>query len=121
METREYSITDQSGNSISEIKTFDYNMKNFDWVLIADVETSPEHRGKGYASKLINEAYKDVVDNNPNKGLYLFVKESNENAIKLYNQLGFENLKSYTLNNGKYFIMAKGNTNKDQFRNMNFS
>lgn len=114
-----YSLKDGNGKIASQVVCYDYNMRNFDWVLMADVETNPAHRGKGLATDLINKAYKDI--SKKNKGMYLFVKEDNTNAINLYKKLNFETLKAYELDDGGYYIMLKGKANKSQFKNMNFS
>lgn len=116
-----YRIKDDSGNVISEIKTYDYNIDGFDWILLADVVTSPSHRKQGLATRLIEKAYDDIKENKKEKGLYLFVKSDNQNAISLYKKLGFDNVKNYELKDGEYFIMKKGNGNTKQFDDFNFS
>lgn len=114
-----YSIRDHSGKIISELRLYDFSMKDFDWDLIADVETDPSYRGRGLATSVINLAYKDTKKKN--KGLYLFVKQNNQTAIKLYKKLNFDTIQSYKLDDEKYFIMAKGPADKKQFNGMNFS
>lgn len=120
-----YQFQDSNGSVVSELKYYDYKMKNFDWILIADVETKSSYRGKGLATKLLNNMYSDVIEKkNPNKGVYLFVKDDNTTAINLYNKLGFDTVKTYSLdgqNKGDYLIMAKGNADIKQFDKMNFS
>lgn len=113
-----YSIKDDSGKVVSSLKRYDFEMKNFNWDLLADIETDPSSRGKGYASSLINASLKDIKNGN---GAYLFVKTDNENAIRLYDKLGFDSLKTYDLKKGKYLIMTKGNADKSQFDKMSFS
>lgn len=115
-----YMIKNNNGVIISKLNYYDYNIKNFDWILIANLETNPKYRGNGLATKLINELYKDITTTT-HKGLYLFVKDNNTTAIKLYTKLKFEVIKKYTLKDGEYIIMAKGNANKSQFLKMNFS
>lgn len=86
---------------------------------MADVTTQPEHRGRGLATKLINKAYNDIGSE---KGMYLFVK-NNSNAIRLYlyEKLNFNTIKTYSLKDGDYLIMAKGNGDQEQLKRMNFS
>lgn len=55
-----YSIKDNHGTTASQVICYDYNIDGFDWILMADVETNPAHRGKGLATDLINKAYKDA-------------------------------------------------------------
>lgn len=107
--------------TVSKLKYYDYNIEDFDWILICDVETKSNYRNMGLASKLIDEVYRDITKNNPNKGIYLFVKCDNDIAIKLYKKLRFKTIKKYTLKDGEYFIMAKGNADIKQFDNMNFT
>lgn len=114
-----YAFKDNDGNIISKLDQYDYNVKNFDWVLMANVETKPEYRGQGLASKLINELCADV--SKTNKGVYLLVRPDNKNAISLYKKLKFKTIKTYKLKDGEYIIMAKGNADTNQFTNMNFS
>lgn len=113
-----YNIKDSNGSILSELNVYDFNIKNFDWSLLADVVTQSDHRGKGLATRLINKAYGDI---NKDKGMYLFVKNDNKNAIKLYEKLSFNNIKTYSLKDGDYFIMAKGNADIDQLKKMNFN
>ena len=114
-----YMIKDKNGKIVSKLNYYDYKLKNFDWVLIANLDTKPAHRGKGLATSLINELYKDI-SNESKKGLYLSVKPNNRNAIRLYTKLKFKKVKTYTSKGTEYIIMAKGNADKNQFDKMNF-
>ena len=115
-----YMIKNDKGTIISKLKYYEYKVKNFDWILMADLDTKPDYRGKGLATKLINELYNDITKNT-NKGLYMFVKSDNRTAIRLYTKLNFKKVKNYTLEDGEYIIMAKGNADMSQFDKMNFS
>lgn len=115
-----YVIKNDKGDVISKLGYYRYNVKNFDWILIADVETKPEYRGKGLASKLINTLYSDITKEDPGKGLYLFVRTDNDVAIKLYKKLNFKTVKKYKLDDGWYYIMCKGKADISQFDNMKF-
>lgn len=118
---KHYFYTDKNGKIISELKTFDYGMKNFDWVLIADVETSKEYRRRGLSGKIIDQAYSDLLKNNTEKGFYLFVKSDNVPAINLYDKKGFNKTKEYVIDDKVYYIMTKGNADTSQFKKMKFS
>ena len=115
-----YMIKNDKGTIISKLSYYEYKVKNFDWILMSDLDTKPDYRGKGLATKLINELYSDI-SKNTNKGLYLFVKSDNHVAIKLYTKLNFKKVKNYTLKDGEYIIMAKGNADISQLNKMNFS
>lgn len=115
-----YTIKNANNEIISKLNYYDYKIKNFDWVLLANLETEPEYRGNGLATKLINALYNDITKNT-NKGIYLFVRTNNKTAISLYNKLNFKVVKKYTLKDGEYIIMAKGTADISQFNNMNFS
>ena len=115
-----YMIKNDKGTIISKLSYYEYKVKNFDWILMSDLDTKPDYRGKGLANKLINELYSDI-SKNKNKGLYLFVKSDNQVAIKLYTKLNFKKVKNYTLKDGEYIIMAKGNADISQLNKMNFS
>lgn len=115
-----YMFKDKNGIIASKLKYYDYNIKNFDWVLIADVVTKPYYRRMGLASKLLKEVYADITKNS-NKGVYLFVKYDNHAAISLYKKLGFRIIKYYGSGDKKYIIMGKGNADIGQFKDMNFA
>lgn len=110
------------GKEASHISYYDYNIENFDWILIANVETKRQYRRHGYAEILINELYKDIsTESKDEKGLYLLVKVNNDPAINLYKKLKFSEIKHYTIKNEEYIIMAKGKQSKfKQFEGMNF-
>lgn len=116
---KSYMIKTKNGDIVSKLNFYEYKINNFDWILMADLDTEPKHRRKGLASKLINELYSDV--SKKKKGLYMFVRDTNTDAINLYKKLGFSFVKKYTLKDGEYVIMAKGNADKSQLLNMNFS
>lgn len=116
-----YMIKDNNGAIISKLNYHEFNIKNFDWVLISDLETKPKYRGKGLATKLINSLYNDVTKST-NKGIYLAVSPTNNNAISLYTKLNFKIIKEFISKDGeRYIIMAKGNADTLQFDTMNFS
>lgn len=116
-----YMIKDNNGAVISKLNYHEFNIKNFDWILISDLETKPKYRGKGLATKLINSLYNDVTKST-NKGVYLAVSPNNNNAINLYTKLNFKIIKEFISKDGeRYIIMAKGNADTSQFDTMNFS
>ena len=116
-----YMIKDNNGAIISKLNYHEFNIKNFDWVLISDLETKPKYRGKGLATKLINSLYNDVTKST-NKGIYLAVSPTNNNAISLYTKLNFKIIKEFISKDGeRYIIMAKGNADTSQCDTMNFS
>lgn len=90
-----YKIKDSRGKVASTATVYDFKMKYFNWLPLADVETSPRYRGQGLASKVVNNTIKDATKQK--SGLYLMVKQDNKNAISLYNKLGFETEKEYTM------------------------
>lgn len=115
------SFKDKNGKVISNVSYYDFNMKNFDWILIANVKTKPYYRGNGLATKLMNIAENDIKKKYPNKGLYLFVKSNNNTAINLYKKLGFKIIKKYKLKDKLYDIMCKGSADISQFNKMKFN
>lgn len=113
-------IIKNHGEIIAKLDWYDYDIDNFDWVLISDIDTKANYRRKGLATKLINKAYEEII-NTTHKGIYLFVKADNDNAIKLYKKLHFKYVKEYNSNNTKYIIMAKGPTNISQLKRMEYA
>lgn len=116
-----YLIKDENGKKISELGCYDYSKKDFNWILFADIETDKAHRNEGLGSKLLNRAYSDVIKDNPKNGVYLMVRPDNKVAISFYKKNGFEFVKSVKLNDGNYDLMCKGNADKSQLINMNYS
>lgn len=62
-----------------------------DEIEIARIAVLPEHRGKGYGKKLLDELFKYARENNTNQ-ILLEVRGNNEAAISLYKNQGFENI-----------------------------
>lgn len=114
-----YMIKNSNGNIMSKLNYYDYNINNFDWILVANLDTYPKYRKQGLATKLLNTVYKDM--SKQNKGIYLSVAVNNTRAIRLYKELGFKFIKTYESDNSKYIIMAKGNTDINQLYDMNFA
>lgn len=69
----------------------------FFWILLADelhihnVSVHPQHRRKGIAKMLLEESF-DLARQHACHSAVLEVRESNQAARSLYNQLGFEEL-----------------------------
>lgn len=116
-----YLIKDENGKKIAELGYYDYSKKDFNWILFADIETDKLHRNEGLGSKLLSRAYSDVIKDNPNNGVYLMVRPDNKVAISFYKKNGFEFVKSVKLKDGNYDLMCKGNADKNQLINMNYS
>ena len=113
-------IKNEKGEVVSSVKYYEFDdIDNFDWILICDMETVPEYRGRGYATRLLNKVYSEAISRN--KGVYLLVKEDNENAINLYKKLGFEKIKNQDIDKKRHIVMCKGNKDKQQLLKMNFS
>lgn len=58
-----------------------------DWQMIFSVVTAPEHRGKGYAGRLLEQVKRDAVEQK-RKGIVLTCKER---LIPFYSKFGFQN------------------------------
>jgi ribosomal protein S18 acetylase RimI-like enzyme len=56
--------------------------------LISSLFTHPQHRNKGYGSAVISAAIKETLKKS--KWVTLYVRSSNETAIKLYQKIGFK-------------------------------
>ena len=117
-EKNRYYILSNDNIIISSISFYDYNIENFDWILLANINTNKKYRNMGFASLLINTLYDDIKNY---KGLYLLVDIKNLNAVKLYKKLGFNLVKKYKINKVIYYIMCKGSYDTDQFENIKFN
>ena len=56
---------------------------------IAIVATIPEMRGQGKAKRVV-QRFMDYCQEQKRKGVHLYAAESNTNAVRLYESLGFE-------------------------------
>lgn len=118
--SHQYQIRDKKGRVLSKLSYWDYNIDGFDWVLVADVDTRPSHQGKGLGTKLMQEVYSDVTRKEPDKGIYVFARQDNNRAIGFYKNLGYKTVKPYSLDDGEYYIMAKGKADTRQFDEIDF-
>lgn len=73
-----------SAYSHLDVKVFPENT-----LIISPVFVSPEHQGKGIATKLIKQGIADLVP----KGYKLGLEAQNEDNVKLYEKLGFKTIK----------------------------
>ena len=75
---------------------------------VVSVAVIDEHRRKGYGSVLVNEAVKGVKTIQGSE-LYLEVRCSNNDAVRLYEKLGFsiiQRLKAYYRDGEDAYVMA---------------
>jgi len=75
---------------------------------VVSVAVIDEHRGKGFGSVLVNEAIKGVKIRQCSE-LYLEVRCSNNDAVRLYEKLGFsiiQRLKAYYRDSEDAYVMA---------------
>ena len=80
---------------------------------VVSIAVIDEHRGKGFGSVLVNEAIKGVKIRQCSE-LYLEVRCSNTEAVKLYEKLNFsiiQRLKAYYRDGEDAFVMAIDFTN----------
>lgn len=117
--SKTYSIKNKEGHTVSKLNYYDFKIPGFDWILAANLDTKPEYRRQGLATKLLDSLYEDVSKNG--KGLYMAVDITNSNALKLYRELGFKPNKKYASDGKNYVIMAKGNADIKQFDGLNFA
>ena len=47
-----YSINDESGEWITKVNFYDYKLKNFDWILIANLDTKKNIKNKALQQNL---------------------------------------------------------------------
>lgn len=75
---------------------------------VVSVAVIDEHRGKGFGSELVNESLKGVKMRQCGE-MYLEVRCSNTDAVKLYEKLGFsinQRLKTYYRDGEDAYLMA---------------
>lgn len=98
------------------------NISDFDWINITDVETDPRYRRKGYATALLTKMLSELEIRYPECGQYLFVKRDNIPAIRMYLQLGFQDLLSKKSDSGVWYIlMIRGNADKNQLLKFDYN
>ena len=75
---------------------------------VVSVAVVDEHRGKGFGSELVNESLKGVKMRQCGE-MYLEVRCSNNDAVRLYEKLGFsiiQRLKAYYRDGEDAYVMA---------------
>ena len=75
---------------------------------VVSVAVVDEHRGKGFGSELVNESLKGVKMRQCGE-MYLEVRCSNNDAVRLYEKLGFsinQRLKTYYRDGEDSYLMA---------------
>jgi RimJ/RimL family protein N-acetyltransferase len=77
--------------------------RNGDYI-IRDVFVLPEHRGKGYGQKMLEEIIAFLKQKK--KKIYLYVDPANEIAITLYKKVGFQLLKANDKHGDKFIYKA---------------
>lgn len=113
-----------NGKKISSASYYLYSdMDNFDWINIADIDTKREYRRKGYAHAILTKMLSDLDKKYPKMGQYLLVKSDNIPAIRLYQKLGFREIRVITNKKKgiRYSVMCRGNADKQQLMNVNFN
>lgn len=102
-------------------RLYDYHTKDFDWVLISNVDTLKPFRKMGYGTRIMTQAYKYVQEIFEGKvGVYLLVKEDNVDDIAFYRKLDYKTVKTYKIDKIGYYVMAKGNADINQLKKANF-
>ncbi len=98
-----YSLTIYVFEEENNILGFAVFMDSFDVIELVRVGVLKEHRNKGIAYKIIEEAIREI-----SKNIILEVREKNEPAINLYKKIGFKEIskrKSYYKDTGEDAII----------------
>lgn len=99
---------------ISSLSYFIYpDVKGFNWINLANIETVPQYRRMGYMETLLKTALSDLDRKYPNMGQYLIVLFDNTPAVKLYTKLGFKVAKCIQAGTNRYLVMSRGNGDLD--------
>lgn len=84
-----YAVWEESGCYYSALRLEPYR----DGLLMEAVETAPEHRRKGYASRLMREVFAYM-----GKGVvYVHIDKGNLPSIGLHEKMGFEKIQNYAV------------------------
>lgn len=113
-----------NGKIASQASYYLYSdMKNFDWINIADVDTKEEFRRRGYAQILLQKMLSNLDKKYPSMGQYLLVRTDNIPAIRLYQKFNFKEIRvvSDESSGKRYSVMCRGNADKKQLMNVDFN
>lgn len=116
-----YSFRDDDRSFISRLEVHQYpGIENFDWCLLSSLYVDEKYRHQGYATRMIERAMKDAAERG--QGVYLLVIADNEEALHLYQKLGFIKLRDHYFDGRptQYYIMTHGNAPTSQLVNMEF-
>ena len=102
-ENRTYAIVDINDEYVGSIslKHIDMNDKNAEFA----IAIRDKYRGKGYGTKAVNELFEVAFKEIGLNKIYLNVLSDNDNAIKLYEKVGFKyegELKKHICINGVF-------------------
>ena len=79
-----YALWEDCGRYLSAVRLERYK----DGYLLAGLETNPDHRRKGYASRLICEVC-DYLHRNGEKRLYAHIEKDNTASLRTHEKCGF--------------------------------
>ena len=92
---RIFYVPEENGKFATYIEAKDSKDELSNWMELSGLITWPPHRRKGYASAVLDAAYRYVL--NQNKGAFLYVTIDNKDAISLYTKKGFKIICPYSV------------------------
>lgn len=100
-----FSIKNHIGKVVSCISCHYYG-NGFGWVLLSDADTDASYRNMGYMTNLLRKC----VEYSKSKGCgaYLVVEAGNRQALELYIDFGFTEVKRQHIGRYEYIVMAYG-------------
>lgn len=112
-----------NGEIVSQASYYIYpDVKDFNWINLADIDTKKEYRRRGYAQAILQRMLLDLDKAYPSMGQYLLVKCDNIPAIRLYQKFNFEEIR-VVMNKktgNRYSVMCRGNSDRDQLLHVDF-
>ena len=83
-------VWEDAGQWVSALRIVPY----LDGLLLAGLETHPGHRGKGFASALVQYVLQFLGSNGP---IYSHVKKQNIPSLKIHEKYGFHIIQNYSI------------------------
>lgn len=79
-------------------------LKDFE---VANIIISPKFQGRGVAPRLMRLAEEEAVQTYYQRAIFLMVRENNKRAVRFYERLGYQRIKTIPVRVGEKLLMRK--------------
>lgn len=84
-----------------------------DSIYVIGISIAKEFRGKGYASRVLEQAATCFLDLHPTKTIYAYIKKDNEGSIRSFSNAGFLFSKELLISDAPSVLYTKNNSHEN--------